>query len=413
MKRIFFFSLLFVGLLGAFPAHAALTCPKLPSGVTSSIVEERWIHVQVPIPGVTTTCVTDTGMSRDYIQDVGAYIAGLYKFFAGAIGILATVMVFYGGLRWLTAGGNPSRVKDAKQTISSALVAVLISLGSYLLLYTINPRLVNLRPPSLAVVNPVQQRFQTCPTTRECLSGPRLGTACTADADCGTAGSGACGFPVQLGTNEREPVCGKQYTYLGTSAGTDTCIGLACDIGGQVCANTLDPTASPAPGAAGCILPEQRCEAITDAVTGVGAGKHNDLCTPNTIAGTGMCTWFSRSGPAATDQCMWSEPLRCPSGYQRANCDVCNTANKTCNNAALIDSQNNESSTGVDAVCNSSAAETVYDRSLVTTGLPQTDAGGFSYFDRIQVRAICCQQISGPGVQCVSTTGTTKLNPAE
>lgn len=87
---------------------------------------------------------------------LGEYIAALYVFVVSAIGILAAVLVFYGGLKWLTAGGDRGRVQDAKEQISSALIGILLVFAAYLLLLTISPKLV--RFTSLEI-KPVPKRI--------------------------------------------------------------------------------------------------------------------------------------------------------------------------------------------------------------------------------------------------------------
>jgi hypothetical protein len=60
-------------------------------------------------------------------------------------GILAVVVIMYGGLRWATSAGNEQTISTAKETIISAIVGLLLVLGSYVILNFINPELVNLK----------------------------------------------------------------------------------------------------------------------------------------------------------------------------------------------------------------------------------------------------------------------------
>ena len=83
--------------------------------------------------------------SIDTSQGTGAiaqYIKGFYKFAMALAGILATLVIMIGGVIWLTAGGNTNRVESAKSWITGALTGLIIALSSYVLLYTINPSLV-------------------------------------------------------------------------------------------------------------------------------------------------------------------------------------------------------------------------------------------------------------------------------
>ncbi|MEK7631235.1 MAG: pilin, partial [Patescibacteria group bacterium] len=90
---------------------------------------------------------------------LGEYIAALYVFMVGAIGILATVMTMYGGLRWVLAAGDRGKIQEAKETISSAIIGVILALSAYLLLLTISPKLVKFTSLTLKPVKPIEQVF--------------------------------------------------------------------------------------------------------------------------------------------------------------------------------------------------------------------------------------------------------------
>lgn len=358
-------------------AQALQNCSPLPP-VPLTEVEQNWIRLQIPVPGVTTTCYEaasdEPGQLKTvyYVQDVASYIAGLYKFIAGAIGIIATLMVFYAGLRWLTAGGNRSRVQDAKETLFSALAAVVLAFGSYLLLYTINPRLVNLRVPTLTPVVPVQLASAYCPTTRTCNSGPVSGAPCTTDADCQVAASGVCGFGVDLGADTTTD-CGKTYTYLNSGdfeGNPTTCLGTVCGYGvgadGQVCVAESAKAQPPTSGDAVCIEPKERCESVRWRDTSESA------CVPLSIPGAGKCTFIdvSWADPLYRDACYWAPKLECPdSTWTRVGCTA------AC-----------QSECDSDYICNSTAAETVYEY--------DKNVGDSRY------RSICCQK--GTETLCVS-----------
>ena len=73
---------------------------------------------------------------------IGEYISGIYKYAIGIVGILAAIVLMWGGLMWLTAGGNTGQVSEAKEWIKASLTGLLIALSSYLILYTVNPDLL-------------------------------------------------------------------------------------------------------------------------------------------------------------------------------------------------------------------------------------------------------------------------------
>lgn len=74
------------------------------------------------------------------------YIAAIYKYAVGIVGILATVVMMIGGFIWITAGGNAGRVSDAKNWIYGALTGLVLTFSSYLILYQVNPKTTTLTP---------------------------------------------------------------------------------------------------------------------------------------------------------------------------------------------------------------------------------------------------------------------------
>ncbi len=90
---------------------------------------------------------------------IGQYIAAIYKYVVGVVGILAGIMIVIGGAIWLTAGGSAERVTLARSFIKNALTGLVIALTSYLLLYTINPDLVKFEAMKLKVIERIE--FET------------------------------------------------------------------------------------------------------------------------------------------------------------------------------------------------------------------------------------------------------------
>ena len=83
-------------------------------------------------------------------MDLNKLIAWFYYFIVGVAGLSAFVMLIWGGVEWLTSAGNPTKIGDAKDKITSALLGLLIILGSWLILQVINPELTTLQLPQLS-----------------------------------------------------------------------------------------------------------------------------------------------------------------------------------------------------------------------------------------------------------------------
>ena len=49
------------------------------------------------------------------------------------LGILAVILILYGGFTWMTAGGDTGKVDKAKKWIINATIGIIIILGAYIL----------------------------------------------------------------------------------------------------------------------------------------------------------------------------------------------------------------------------------------------------------------------------------------
>ena len=84
---------------------------------------------------------------------IAKYIQAIYNYAIGIVGILAAVVLMFGGVVWITAGGSQERVKEAKAWIGASISGLVLLLCSYMILNTINPDLVNFKeiaPPPIA-----------------------------------------------------------------------------------------------------------------------------------------------------------------------------------------------------------------------------------------------------------------------
>ena len=73
---------------------------------------------------------------------VGGYIGFLIKLGIALAAIFAVIMIIIGGIMLVAAGGNPSQRGTAKTYITDAIVGLLIAVGFYVILYTINPQIL-------------------------------------------------------------------------------------------------------------------------------------------------------------------------------------------------------------------------------------------------------------------------------
>ena len=71
------------------------------------------------------------------------YLTWAFRFVLALAGFLAVMMIVIGGVEYIISGANESSRSDAKKRINNAISGLVLALVSYLVLYTINPSLVD------------------------------------------------------------------------------------------------------------------------------------------------------------------------------------------------------------------------------------------------------------------------------
>lgn len=119
------------------------------------------------------------GLETGGVIDISAYLVGIYNFLLSIVGIVAVAMLIIGGMKYITAAGNSGAVSSARESIKDALLGLLIAILSWVIVGTINPDVLYLRQPGLAI----EESSGSCATfnltnkTCTCRNGTSLGTA--------------------------------------------------------------------------------------------------------------------------------------------------------------------------------------------------------------------------------------------
>jgi hypothetical protein len=103
-----------------------------------------------------------------------AYILAVYKFGLWTVGISAMLMISIGAFMYITSAGNTSTTGKAKEIIFDAIAGVILALTSYVLLYTINPNLLDIKGVNQMIDDAARSYDGTYPT----IDSP-LPTTCT------------------------------------------------------------------------------------------------------------------------------------------------------------------------------------------------------------------------------------------
>lgn len=113
---------------------------------------------QVTIPGSSFQAGTSTKI-EDSTASIGIYVKSIYNYLVGIVGIVAAIVLMLAGVIWLTAGGSPDKVSQAKNLIAGSLTGLVLVLVSYVILRTINPYLVDFRDTTIPKIKPPEKIF--------------------------------------------------------------------------------------------------------------------------------------------------------------------------------------------------------------------------------------------------------------
>jgi hypothetical protein len=167
--------------LGALPATAQTTSSGSQDLRTP-------INTEVPIPiapeltpGSTSDRIVEY-LVAGRVEDLAQYIGIIYNFLLSMVGMVAAVMMVIGGFQYLTSAGDPGRIGAAKSRMANALIGMVLALGAYTILNTINPQLLRLKLPDM---RPVTTVLFTLPWCEDLQTGA---TPVGDSTDCGAVG---------------------------------------------------------------------------------------------------------------------------------------------------------------------------------------------------------------------------------
>ena len=86
--------------------------------------------------------ITQSGKSL-YNNNLLQYLANLYSFAIAIAGGLAVLRIVFAGIKYMTSDAFSLKT-EAKKQINASIIGLLMALGSYAFLYTLNPKLVEL-----------------------------------------------------------------------------------------------------------------------------------------------------------------------------------------------------------------------------------------------------------------------------
>ncbi len=77
------------------------------------------------------------GFDTSSENDLESSISNIITLVLSFIGIIFLALLIYGGVNWMTAGGNDEKVTQSKKLIKQAIIGIIVVLGAYTITYFI------------------------------------------------------------------------------------------------------------------------------------------------------------------------------------------------------------------------------------------------------------------------------------
>ena len=71
------------------------------------------------------------GAGFDLTLSIGDIMAAVIKGFIALLGVIFVVLIILAGYKWMNAGGEEERVREAKDTIQRAIIGLIIIIAAY------------------------------------------------------------------------------------------------------------------------------------------------------------------------------------------------------------------------------------------------------------------------------------------
>ncbi len=66
---------------------------------------------------------------------LGSVVAAVIKGFLGLLGIIFVFLIVLAGYNWMTSGGDEEKINKAKDSLSRAIIGIIIIIGAYAITY--------------------------------------------------------------------------------------------------------------------------------------------------------------------------------------------------------------------------------------------------------------------------------------
>lgn len=138
--------------------YYGFTCTIKNNEANTEVSAESLFTPVVTPPIVFTPEVGFPGFSGPITVDgflFGKFIFALFTYSIYLSGVLAVIFVSIAGFKWVSAGGNQSKITEAKNQLVNSITGMFLVFATFIILSTINEDLVIMKEIKLEMIDPV------------------------------------------------------------------------------------------------------------------------------------------------------------------------------------------------------------------------------------------------------------------
>ena len=152
LQSIFIALTLFTAITSSTPAFADPAVPLDPKQTVGAVSNVYNLLAPIGIGKLQVNCIDTTGTDKNCASGgIGDYFNIIFQISIGICGVLAVIMIVIGGIQYMGEESVFGKT-EAKSRILNAVLGLLIAIGSYALLNTINPDLLGGKGLSVSTV---------------------------------------------------------------------------------------------------------------------------------------------------------------------------------------------------------------------------------------------------------------------
>lgn len=102
--------------------------------LSTGISLSSFASMALPVAAATKITTTNVDPGKGFATDFGGMINGLLSFVMVIAALLVFMYLIWGGIEWITSGGDKGKTESARNKITSAIIGLIVVAASYAVL---------------------------------------------------------------------------------------------------------------------------------------------------------------------------------------------------------------------------------------------------------------------------------------